>query len=162
MTSTIPMTLRSYRRLQEEQSYLQNQARTEVAAEIGAAAALGDRSENAEYKAAKEKQAAIEARLHEVNFRLAHAEVIDNQHLIGTTKICFSAHVTLLDLDNDSQCLYQIVGEDEANLQENKISIKAPLARALLGKNQGDAFVFQSPGGMSREYEIVSVDYQSE
>ncbi len=125
---------------------------------ISEARAQGDLSENAEYDAAKEKQAFIEGRIQELEGKLAAAQIIDPSTLDVEGRIVFGATVEIEDLENGKKATYQIVGDDEADLEANKISISSPIARALIGKEEGDVATFSSPGG-SREVEILNVKY---
>jgi transcription elongation factor GreA len=125
---------------------------------ISEARAQGDLSENAEYDAAKEKQAFIEGRIQELEGKLAAAQIIDPSTLDVEGRIVFGATVEIEDLENGKKVTYQIVGDDEADLEANKISISSPIARALIGKEEGDVATFSSPGG-SREVEILNVKY---
>jgi transcription elongation factor GreA len=125
---------------------------------ISEARAQGDLSENAEYDAAKEKQAFIEGRIQELEGKLAAAQIIDPSTLEVEGRIVFGATVEIEDLENGKKVTYQIVGDDEADLEANKISISSPIARALIGKEEGDVATFSSPGG-SREVEILNVKY---
>ena len=131
--------------------------RPKISKEIGTAREHGDLSENAEYHAAKEKQGLVEARIAYLEDRLSRAEVIDSSSLSGD-RVVFGATVRLLDLDNDVEVSYRIVGEDESNLEQGRISIASPIARALIGKHVDDEVVLRTPRG-ERHYEILDVSY---
>ena len=156
MVERLPITAAGYRRL-EERLKVAKEERPRVVQEIATARAHGDLSENAEYHAAKEKQGMLEAEIRDLENRLARADIIDPAS-IKETSVVFGATVTLLDVDNDSEVTYQIVGEDEVDLKNGRISIKSPIARALLRKEEGDEVTVQTPKG-SRAYEIVTVKY---
>lgn len=153
-----PMTVKGHAALEAELHQLKNVDRKEVIAAIAEARAHGDLSENAEYHAAREKQGFIEGRLKEIEAKLSAAEIIDPLKMSGTV-VRFSATVTVVDEDTDEETTYQIVGVDEANLTERKLSFQAPLSRSLIGKSVGDTVVVQTPGGR-KSYEILSVIYQ--
>lgn len=152
------MTPEGHAALQEELKRLKTIERPKISAEIGAAAALGDLSENAEYHAAREKQGFIEGRIRELDDRLARAEVIDNR-LLGTDKVVFGATVVAVDLETDEKMSYRIVGEDEADVKARKISHKSPIARALIGKKRKDIVEVQAPKGI-RELEILEIKFE--
>lgn len=156
----IPVTPEGYRRLEEELKRLKTIERPRVIKEIAEARAHGDLSENAEYAAAKEKQSFIEGRILELEAKLALCEVISlkGDHL---ERVVFGAFVELRDLDEGGIVRYRIVGEDEANPREGLISIRSPLARALVGKKVGDEAEVKTPGG-EKVYEIVAIRAQSE
>lgn len=153
----LPMTYRGKQKLEVELKQLTTVDRPSVIKAIEEARAQGDISENAEYDAAKERQALIEGRIADIQTKIATAEVIDPQS-IKSDRIVFGATVTLLDLEEDIEVTYQIVGMDEANVKENSISILSPLARALIGKTTGDVAVVQSPKG-DREYEVITFKF---
>jgi transcription elongation factor GreA len=156
--STIPITRRGAELLKEELHRLKHVERPEVINAIAEARAQGDLSENAEYDAAKEKQAFIEGRIQELEGKLSAAQVIDPSTLDVEGRIVFGATVELEDLENGNKAIYQIVGDDEADLEFGKISISSPIARALIGKEEGDVATFHAPGG-NREVEILNVNY---
>lgn len=156
--STIPITKRGAELLKEELHRLKHVERPAVINAISEARAQGDLSENAEYDAAKEKQAFIEGRIQELEGKLSAAQIIDPSTLDVEGRIVFGATVELEDLEDGKKVIYQIVGDDEADLENGKISISSPIARALIGKEEGDVATFSSPGG-SREVEILSVNY---
>lgn len=150
------MTPAGAQQLREELARLKEE-RPKIAQEIGVAREHGDLSENAEYHAAKERQGLIEARIKDLEDKLARAEIIDPKKLNGD-KIRFGATVTLTNLDTNEEVRYQIVGADEADIDKGKISISAPLARALIGKSPGDEVQVQLPVGV-RHYEVSAVEY---
>jgi transcription elongation factor GreA len=153
-----PMTAGGYNRLEEELRRLKNEERPSVIKAIEVARAHGDLSENAEYHAAKERQAFIEGRLEEIESKVSRAEVIDPSTLSGTT-VMFGATVTIVDEETDEESTYQIVGTEEANIKEGLLSIASPLARALIAKSVGESVDVQAPKG-SRSYEILSLEYK--
>jgi len=154
----VPMTQAGYTTLVEEVKRLKTIERPAVVKAIEEAREHGDLSENAEYHAAREKQAFIEGRLLELGDKLARAEVIDVSQMKGSI-IRFGATVTVADEDTDEEATYIIVGEDEADIAKGRISVTAPLARALIGKEKGDQVELTTPGG-SKGYEIVEVAYK--
>lgn len=153
----VPMTKRGAEALREELKYLKGEKRAKIVEAISTARAHGDLSENAEYHAAKEEQGFNEGRIRELEDKLARAHIIDPA-TIRSDKIVFGATVDLIDLETGAEVTYQIVGVDEADLEQGKISITSPIARALIGKEAGDVAVVQAPGG-EREYEIQDVRY---
>ncbi|RMG16871.1 MAG: transcription elongation factor GreA [Deltaproteobacteria bacterium] len=153
----VPMTSKGHAALKEEVRRLKTVERPRISEEIGRARELGDLKENAEYHAAKEKQGLIEARIKYLEDRLARAEVIDVSKLSGD-RVVFGATVELYDVDNEVEVTYTIVGEDEADLEHNKISIKSPIARALIGKSVDDEVTLRTGRGL-RTYEILSVRF---
>ena len=153
----VPMTAGGYNRLQEELKHLKSVARPEVIKAIAEAREHGDLSENAEYHAARERQSFIEGRVMELEDRISRADIIDTSKLSGDT-VKFGATVTLADEDTDEEITYQIVGQDESDIKEGRLSITAPLARSLIGKAEGDQVEVTTPGG-SKSYEIVTVQF---
>lgn len=153
----VPMTAAGYNRLQEELKHLKSVARPEVIKAIAEAREHGDLSENAEYHAARERQSFIEGRVMELEDRISRAEIIDTSKLSGDT-VKFGATVTLADEDTEEEITYQIVGQDESDIKEGRLSITAPLARSLIGKAEGDQVEVTTPGG-SKSYEIVTVQF---
>jgi len=153
-----PMTVRGAEKLQKELHKLKTVVRTKIADTIAEARALGDLKENAEYHAAREQQSFNEGRIAELETKLTSAEIIDVSQLKPNGKIVFGATVELMNIDTDEEVVYQIVGDDEADIQENLISINSPIARALIGKAEGDVAEVQAPGGLI-EYEILDVKY---
>lgn len=158
MSEQIPITKDGAQRLKDELQRLKHEERPKVVEAIATAREHGDLSENAEYDAAKEQQAFIESRIRELEDKLARARVIDPAEIEMDT-VAFGATVALVDESSGSQVRYQIVGDDEADIKENKISISAPIARALIGRGEGEVVEVQAPGG-TRTYEIVGIDYQ--
>jgi transcription elongation factor GreA len=156
--STIPLTKRGATLLREELHRLKTIERPSVINSISEARAQGDLSENAEYEAAKEKQAFIEGRIIELESKLSAAQVIDPAVVEADGRIVFGATVELEDLGSGGQVTYQIVGDDEADLEHGLISVSSPIARALIGKSEGDVAAVQAPSGV-REYEVISVRY---
>jgi transcription elongation factor GreA len=157
MPEKVPMTPRGSEKLRQELARLK-ELRPKISREIGIARDHGDLSENAEYHAAKDRQGMVEARIKDIEDKLARAEVIDPSKLDGP-KIRFGATVKLLNLDTDEEVTYQILGADEADLDHGSISISAPLARALLGREVGDEVSIKLPAG-TRNYEVVSVEFR--
>ena len=156
--ATIPITKRGAEKLKEELHRLKTIDRPAVINAIAEARAQGDLSENAEYDAAKDRQGFIEGRIAEIESKLSTAQIIDPSALNAGGKVVFGATVELEDEDSGSAVTYQIVGEDEADLKEGLINIGSPIARALIGKEEGDTAEVQAPGGL-RRYEIVAVRY---
>ncbi|MFO0472347.1 MAG: transcription elongation factor GreA [Pseudomonadota bacterium] len=156
--STIPLTVRGAQRLKDELQRLKSVERPAVITAIAEARAQGDLSENAEYDAAKEKQGFIEGRIAEIEGKLASAQVIDPSTLDAGGRIVFGATVELEDLEAGDTVTYQIVGDDEADINDGKISVSSPIARALIGKVVGDVAEVKAPGGL-REYEVLGVRY---
>jgi len=159
MSNTVPLTVRGAELLKTELHRLKHQERPAVINAIAEARAQGDLSENAEYDAAKEKQGFIEGRIAELESKLAMAQIIDPKTLEQDGRVVFGTTVQLSDLDSEETMVYQIVGEDEADLKEGKISISSPIARALIGKSVGDVVMVQAPSG-GREVEILEVRYE--
>lgn len=156
--SKIPLTVNGAELLRQELHRLKTVERPAVINAIAEARAQGDLSENAEYDAAKEKQSFIEGRIVELEFKLGSAQVIDPKTLNADGRCVFGATVIMEDVQTGDVVTYQIVGEDEADIRQRKISISSPIARALIGKSGGDVAEVQAPGGV-REYEIVEVQY---
>src|SRR5712671_4816763 len=154
----LPMTRDGYDRLQEELKRLKSVDRPAVIRAIAEARTHGDISENAEYHAARERQSFIEGRLGELEDKIARAEVIDVSKLSGKI-VKFGATVTLADEETDEKVVYQIVGEDEADISQRRLSVTSPLARALIGKNIGDSVEVSTPRG-ARSYEVVKVAFR--
>ncbi|MDQ7000572.1 MAG: transcription elongation factor GreA [Mariprofundus sp.] len=153
----VPMTRQGAETLKDTLNYLKGEKRHQIVAAIEEARAHGDLSENAEYHSAKEEQGMNEARVKDIEDKLARAHIIDPA-TITAEKIVFGATVELIDLDEGTEITYQIVGVDEADIEAGKISITSPIARALIGKEEGDIAVVLAPGG-EREYEIQSIEY---
>ena len=156
--ATIPITKRGAEKLKDELHRLKTVDRPAVIQAIAEARAQGDLSENAEYEAAKDRQGFIEGRIQEVEGKLSVAQVIDPTALDAGGRVVFGATVELEDEESGDAVKYQIVGEDEADLKLGLINISSPIARALIGKEEGDVAVVQAPGG-ERRYEIVAVHY---
>ena len=156
--ATLPITKRGAEKLKEELQRLKTVERPAVIAAIAEARAQGDLSENAEYEAAKDRQGFIEGRIMEVEGKLSAAQIIDPTALDAGGRIVFGATVELEDEDTGTAVTYQIVGEDEADLKFGLINVSSPIARALIGKVEGDVAEVQAPGGV-REYDIVAVQY---
>ena len=157
--SKVPLTVNGAERLRAELHQLKTVERPSVIAAIAEARSHGDLSENAEYDAAKERQAFVEGRIKEVEGKLSDAQIIDPKLLDADGRCVFGATLDLEDQDTGTQVTYQIVGEDEANIKAGKISINSPIARALIGKFAGDVAQVQAPGGL-REYEVLEVRYE--
>lgn len=156
--STVPITKYGAELLKEELHRLKTKDRPAVINAISEARAQGDLSENAEYDAAKERQSFIEGRIAELEGKLGAAQIIDPAVLDAEGRIVFASTVDLEDLESGQQVTYQIVGEDEADLKEKKVSITSPIARALIGKYAGDVVEVNAPSGI-REYEVLEVRY---
>ncbi|CAM3489914.1 transcription elongation factor GreA [Halomonas lysinitropha] len=154
----VPMTVAGEKRLRKELEELKSEARPRVIAAIAEAREHGDLKENAEYHAAREQQGFIEGRIQEIEGKLSNAQVIDVAKLPQTGKVIFGVTVGLINLETDEEVAYRIVGEDEANIKEGRISVTSPIARALIGKEEGDVVVVKTPGG-EVEYEISSVEH---
>ncbi len=152
-----PMTPEGYAKLKEELSRLKNKERPYIIGEIATAREHGDLSENAEYHAAKDRQGMIEARISILESTIGLAEVIDISN-ISSDRIQFGARVTVVDEETEEESTYQIVGAEEADVNEGRLSVSAPLARALIGKSEGDAIEINAPGG-TRNYEILAIKY---
>ena len=154
----IPLTVRGAELLKQELQHLKSVERPAIIEAIAEARTHGDLSENAEYEAAKEKQGFIEGRISELENKLSAAHIIAPTEIHAEGKIVFGCTVVLEDLENETQVRYQIVGDDEADIKDNKISISSPISRALIGKEEGDVAEVQAPGGV-REYEVIEVLY---
>ena len=152
------MTVQGAEQLRQELDKLKKVERPRIIAAIAEARAHGDLSENAEYHAAKEQQSFIEGRIAEVEAKLSSAQIIDPTTVNAEGRVVFGATVNLLDVDADSEVTYQIVGDDEADIEKGKISISSPIARALISKEEGDEVVVKVPDG-ERNYEILKVRY---
>ena len=158
MTQKVPMTAAGAKQLRDELEDLKTRARPQVIAAIAEARAHGDLRENAEYHAAREQQGFIEGRIGELEYKLAHAQVIDVTQLSPAGKVVFGATVQLMDEESGEEVRYQIVGEDDADIKRGLISVNSPIARALIGKEEGDLVEVQIPAG-ARSYEILAVLY---
>ena len=153
-----PITAKGALRLRAELDELKSVKRPKVIAEIAEARAHGDLKENAEYHAARDQQSFIEGRIKHLEGELSHAQVIDVATLAVGDKVVFGATVELADADSGEERTYQIVGDLEADIKQGLIAISSPVARAMIGKHEGDVITIEAPGGI-REYEIVSVKY---
>ncbi|HHH48373.1 MAG TPA: transcription elongation factor GreA [Gammaproteobacteria bacterium] len=158
MTGKVPITARGAEMLRKELQHLKSVERPKVIAAIAEAREHGDLKENAEYHAAREQQSFIEGRIAEINGKLGNAQIIDVTTLNPGGKVVFGATVDLVDEETGKEVTYQIVGEDEADIAQGMISITSPIARALIGKEEGDIAEVQAPGGI-KEYEIIAVRY---
>jgi transcription elongation factor GreA len=154
----VPLTAKGAESLRAELTDLKTVQRPQVIQAIAEAREHGDLKENAEYHAAREQQSFIEGRIKDIEGKLSNAQIIDVTAMTPTGKVIFGTTVELLDLDSDETLVYQIVGEDEADIKTGKISVSSPVARALIGKEEGDEVVVNAPGG-DKEYEIVGVRY---
>jgi len=152
------MTVRGAEQLREELDYLKSVKRPQIIEAIAEARAHGDLKENAEYHAAREQQGFCEGRIKEIESKLANAQVIDVTKLANNGKVVFGATVTLFNTATDNEVSYRIVGDDEADIKQNQISVNSPIARALIGKEVDDVAVVITPGG-EVEYEVVEVRY---
>ena len=155
---TTPMTVEGAAKLREELTHLKRVVRPSVTRSIAEAREHGDLRENAEYHAAKEQQGFTEGRIQEIEAKLSDAQVIDITKISPSGKIVFGCTVTLLEHDSHEEVRYKIVGEDEADIKEDKISVLSPMARAMVGKSLGDTVVVKSPDG-EREYEVDTVEH---
>jgi transcription elongation factor GreA len=154
-----PLTTRGAQRLRAELEELKSVRRPAVIHAIAEARAHGDLKENAEYHAAREQQGFIEGRIKQLEAELSHAQVIDVSKLDAGSRVVFGATVQLADVETDEEKTWQIVGDLEADIKQGLIAISSPVARALIGKHEGDSVVIEAPGG-TREFEIVTVSYQ--
>jgi transcription elongation factor GreA len=158
MSGIVPLTHTGAIRLRTELEHLKSVKRPQVIEAISEARAHGDLKENAEYHAAREQQSFIEGRIQELEYTLSHCQVIEVGKLKAGSKVVFGATVELIDIDSDATVIYKIVGDLEADIKQQLISISSPIARAMIGKHQGDSIEIQAPGG-NREYEISAVRY---
>lgn len=158
MTTKVPLTVKGAEKLRAELEELKTVIRPRIIQAIATAREHGDLKENAEYHAAREQQSFAEGRIKEIEAKLSNAQVIDVTKLDPNGKVVFGATVEIEDLDSEKTVTYQIVGEDEANIKEGRISIGSPIARALIGKETGDVVTVKAPSG-DVEYEIISVEY---
>jgi len=154
----IPVTVKGAGLLKEELQHLKSKERPDVIQAIAEARAQGDLSENAEYEAAKERQSFIEGRITELEAKLSNAQIIDPQTLHADGRCVFGSTVKMEDLDTEATVTYQIVGEDEADIKTGKISVSSPIARALIGRSEGEVVEVMAPGGV-KDYEILEVLY---
>ena len=153
-----PLTLQGAERLRAEAAHLKKVVRPQIIAAIAEARAHGDLKENAEYHAAREQQSFTEGRIRHLDFELSGAQVIDIRKLSAGGKVVFGATVTLYDENKDSEITYQVVGDLESDIKQSRIAITSPIARAMIGKEEGDEIVVNAPGG-ELIYEIVKVEY---
>lgn len=158
MTTKVPMTSMGAELLREELERLKTTDRPNIIQAIAEARAHGDLKENAEYHAAKEQQGFIEGRIRHIEARLANAQVIDISSMNNEGRVIFGATVTLTNLETDMKVMYQIVGDDEADLKQNKISVSSPIARSVIGKYESEEVIVRTPSG-EVEYIIESVEY---
>ena len=156
--SKSPMTAKGVERLREQLSHLKSVERPRIVEAIAEARAHGDLSENAEYHAAREQQSFVEGRINTIESAIAEAQIIDVTTLDPGGKVVFGATVDLLNLENDEEVTYQIVGEEEADIDQGLISISSPIARAMIGRMEGDIIGVDAPGGV-KEYEVLDVKY---
>tara|TARA_B110000116_G_C16657966_1_gene500382 strand:+ start:93 stop:569 length:477 start_codon:yes stop_codon:yes gene_type:complete len=156
--SKVAMTVHGAQLLRDELKTLKSVERPSVITAISEARAHGDLKENAEYHAAKEQQGFIEGRIKEIEGKLANAQEVDITAINAQGKVVFGSTVAVIDLQNDQEITYRIVGEDESDIKLGMISYTSPIARALIGKSEGDEIIFQAPGG-EKEYEILQVTY---
>jgi len=152
------MTVQGAKALEQELKHLKSEMRPQITAAIATARELGDLKENAEYHAAREQQGMVEARIQDIEGRLSASQIIDVTALPYTGKVVFGVTVELCNLDTDETVVYQIVGEDESDFKQNKISVTSPIARGLIGKEEGEIAVVQTPSGVV-EYEILEVKH---
>ncbi|WP_417584418.1 transcription elongation factor GreA [Nitrincola sp.] len=157
--SRVPMTVAGEATLRKELERLKTKDRPKVIADIAEARAHGDLKENAEYHAAREQQGFIEGRIRELEYKLSQSQIIDVSKIPHTGKVIFGVTVELINLDTDETVRYQIVGDDEADIKARKISVNSPIARSLIGKEEGDIAAVNTPSGVS-EYEITEVRHE--
>ena len=153
-----PMTIIGAQRLKDELQRLKTVERPAISRALGEARLHGDISENAEFDAAKERQGFLEARIRDIESKLAHAHLVDPAEIDAGSRVVFGATVDLKDLASGDETSYQIVGDDEADIKAGKISVSSPIARALIGKHAGDTAEVEAPSGV-REYEVLAVRY---
>ncbi|MCP5357034.1 MAG: transcription elongation factor GreA [Pseudomonadales bacterium] len=154
----VPMTVAGAERLREELNELKTERRPRIIQAIAEAREHGDLKENAEYHAAREQQSFCEGRIKEIEGKLADSEVIDVRAIPNTGRVIFGATVTLLNVDTDAEVVYQIVGEDEADVRAGRISVASPISRAIMGKEVGEDIVVKAPAG-DIDYEIVKIEH---
>ena len=155
----IPLTLKGAERLKEELQTLKFIKRPKVVEAIAVARDHGDLKENAEYHAAREEQGFMEGRIAELESVLSNAQIVDVSKLTNSGRVVFGCTVALIEVENEAEVTYQVVGDIEADISQNRIAISSPIARALIGKEAGEEVTVQAPGG-AREYEITSVRYE--
>jgi len=157
--SKVPLTVRGAEKLRSELNELKSVVRPRIIKAIAEAREHGDLRENAEYHAAREQQGFVEGRIKDIEAKLSNAQIIDVRSLNAGGRVVFGATVVALETATDEEHTYQIVGEDEADIREGLISVSSPIARALIGKSEGDVAVVQAPGG-EREFEVLEVRYE--
>lgn len=153
-----PMTIQGAKALEDELKFLKTERRPALSQAIGEARELGDLKENAEYHAAREQQAMVEARIRDIEAKLSNAHIIDIKLIPHSGKVIFGATVELNNIDTDETITYQIVGDDEADIKRSKISVSSPIARAIIGKEEGEVVLIRVPSG-EVEYEIIEVKH---
>ncbi|MEQ3636595.1 transcription elongation factor GreA [Alcanivorax sp.] len=154
----VPMTAKGAKALRDELEKLKKEDRPRISAAIAEAREHGDLKENAEYHAAREQQGFCEGRIADIEGKLSNAQIIDIQDIENNGKVIFGVTVTIIDVDTDETKVYQIVGDDEANIKEGKLSVNSPIARGLIGREEGDVVQIDTPGG-TREYEVDQVEH---
>ncbi len=154
----VPLTARGAEKLREELTHLKTVMRPKITEAIAEARAHGDLKENAEYHAAREQQSFTEGRIKDIEAKLSNCQIIDVTQINAHGKVVFGATVDLADADSGDEVTYQIVGEDEADIKQGRISVTSPIARALIGKREGEVATVQAPGGV-REFDILAVRY---
>ncbi|MCE9679086.1 transcription elongation factor GreA [Shewanella sp. AS1] len=154
----VPMTVVGAEQLRKELDFLKYEKRPQIAEAIGEARELGDLKENAEYHAAREEQGICEARIRDIEGKLSNVQIIDVTKMENSGKVIFGTTVTILNLDTEAESTYRIVGEDEADIKANLISVTSPIARGLIGKMEGDEVSISTPGGLT-DFEITAVEY---
>jgi transcription elongation factor GreA len=159
MTNMVPMTIAGADKLREELNRLKTVTRPQVIAAIAEARAHGDLKENAEYHSAREQQSFVEGRINDIEYKLSHAHVVDITKVPHSGRVVFGVTVVLADEDTEEENRYQIVGEDEVDIKAGRISVNSPIARALIGKEEGEVADVQTPSGI-KSYEIVEVLYE--
>ncbi|WP_153915152.1 transcription elongation factor GreA [Shewanella sp. TC10] len=156
--NTVPMTIIGAEQLRKELDELKFERRPLITSAIAEARELGDLKENAEYHAAREEQGICEARIRDIEGKLSNAQIIDVTTMANSGRVIFGTTVTILNVDTEAESTYRIVGDDEANIKENLISVNSPIARGLIGKSIDDEVAITTPGGTA-EYEITAVEY---
>ena len=154
----VPLTARGAEKLREELTHLKTVMRPKITEAIAEARAHGDLKENAEYHAAREQQSFTEGRIKDIEAKLSNCQIIDVTQINAHGKVVFGATVDLADAESGDEVTYQIVGEDEADIKQGRISVTSPIARALIGKREGDVATVQAPGGV-REFDVLAVRY---
>ncbi|MBR9726460.1 transcription elongation factor GreA [Shewanella intestini] len=154
----VPMTIVGADQLRKELEMLKFDRRPKITEAIASARELGDLKENAEYHAAREEQGICEARIRDIEGKLSNAQIIDVTAMENTGRVIFGVTVTIVNVENDAEMTYRIVGDDEADIKQNLISVNSPIARGLIGKNEGDEVSISTPGGLT-DYDILKVDY---